>query len=415
MMPAVSDMTSFKWATVTSLFPLAIRLDGDTAPLAMVPDSLVDPTTLSIGSRVRVELTDRKCVIHGSYQDGNTSLETHAVLNMDPSVWWWYHENHSSNSSDPYAPPVAHKTSLSLVMLEGLITSRVAIPVGTVIATLPPAFRPLQRKRFTLSDAGTSGWGVSIETDGRILMTTAMGAGLLLSLSGIVYNNDPTLPRRVVPYLGTWSAVPGEPVLQVAVDALGRIFYEGCVASNGLTPGTYVAQLNAGEYNSVSGQLLLGNEFGSGGPMRRFDAPASPVGTSLGRISVGIPNLTANSKMAFDAISFNDTTNSLWTALSYTSGTNYGSGWQAGGMWHAPDGAVHLRGLGNFGAPTQSIAYIMGAMNPRYRQLFLSENADTYGRFDIAAATGIISNPTGKAGFYNMNHMTWWPLPIQAR
>jgi microcystin-dependent protein len=61
----ISDLTSFKWATVTVLTPLAIKLDGDTAALAMVPDSLVDPKTLSIGSRVRVELSMRKVVIHG--------------------------------------------------------------------------------------------------------------------------------------------------------------------------------------------------------------------------------------------------------------------------------------------------------------------------------------------------------------
>lgn len=61
----IRDITSFKWASVTGVNPLAILLDGDTEPLALIPDSLVDPTTLSIGSRVRVELSLRKVVIHG--------------------------------------------------------------------------------------------------------------------------------------------------------------------------------------------------------------------------------------------------------------------------------------------------------------------------------------------------------------
>ncbi|AXQ52885.1 minor tail protein [Microbacterium phage Neferthena] len=61
----IGDMTSFKWATVTSASPLAIKLDGDTDPLAMVPDSLIPALLLAAGDRVRVELTMRKVVIHG--------------------------------------------------------------------------------------------------------------------------------------------------------------------------------------------------------------------------------------------------------------------------------------------------------------------------------------------------------------
>lgn len=59
------DITSFKWATVKAIGPLAIQLDGDTAPLALIPDSLIDPQLLKVNDRVRVELSLRKVVIHG--------------------------------------------------------------------------------------------------------------------------------------------------------------------------------------------------------------------------------------------------------------------------------------------------------------------------------------------------------------
>ncbi|QKY80320.1 minor tail protein [Microbacterium phage Mercedes] len=61
------DITSFKWATVTASYPdpLAIKLDGDTAALALIPDSIVDPRDLYVGDRVRVELSLRKVVVHG--------------------------------------------------------------------------------------------------------------------------------------------------------------------------------------------------------------------------------------------------------------------------------------------------------------------------------------------------------------
>lgn len=65
MIRDIKDMTSFKWATVRGTGPLQIQLDGDADPLALIPDSLVDPTLLKVGDRVRVELSLRKVVIHG--------------------------------------------------------------------------------------------------------------------------------------------------------------------------------------------------------------------------------------------------------------------------------------------------------------------------------------------------------------
>lgn len=65
MITDLKDITSFKWATVVTAIPLSIKLDGDTAALALEPDSLVDPATLVPGDRVRVELSLRKAVVHG--------------------------------------------------------------------------------------------------------------------------------------------------------------------------------------------------------------------------------------------------------------------------------------------------------------------------------------------------------------
>jgi hypothetical protein len=58
----LSDST-FTWATVTALGPLRIRVDGDSAALVLTPESLV--AALLVGSRVRVEISDRRILIHG--------------------------------------------------------------------------------------------------------------------------------------------------------------------------------------------------------------------------------------------------------------------------------------------------------------------------------------------------------------
>ena len=60
-----NDLTSFKWATIKSVGPLSIQLDGDTSPLLLIPDTLINPASLAVNDRVRVELSLRKVVIHG--------------------------------------------------------------------------------------------------------------------------------------------------------------------------------------------------------------------------------------------------------------------------------------------------------------------------------------------------------------
>lgn len=65
MIRDIKDITSFKWGTVKELDPLRVKLDGDTDLLGFTPDSLVDPASLIVGDRVRVELSLRTAVVHG--------------------------------------------------------------------------------------------------------------------------------------------------------------------------------------------------------------------------------------------------------------------------------------------------------------------------------------------------------------
>ncbi|QIG58110.1 minor tail protein [Microbacterium phage Zepp] len=81
----IRDITSFKWATIKTVDPLSIQLDGDTAPLALIPDSLIDPLLLKVNDRVRVELSLRKVVIHGK-SNGVAPKEQGKVLLRPTSV-----------------------------------------------------------------------------------------------------------------------------------------------------------------------------------------------------------------------------------------------------------------------------------------------------------------------------------------
>ena len=63
-------MSKFFWASVTQVSPLRIKIDGDSSALLITPDSLVDPLSLVVGSRVRCELSDSKITVLG--QSGGT-------------------------------------------------------------------------------------------------------------------------------------------------------------------------------------------------------------------------------------------------------------------------------------------------------------------------------------------------------
>lgn len=64
---------AYSWATVTDVSPLAIQLDGDSAPLPSPPDSLV--AGLVAGSRVWCQLYRRRVIVLGSAQGGGTATE----------------------------------------------------------------------------------------------------------------------------------------------------------------------------------------------------------------------------------------------------------------------------------------------------------------------------------------------------
>lgn len=86
--------TSWNWATITSLSPLQIQLDGTSEPLAASPVSFVDPLALSIGSRVWVQSYGLRRYIH-SVSRAQAAAWTPCTLlvsgtqsrSNDPTAW----------------------------------------------------------------------------------------------------------------------------------------------------------------------------------------------------------------------------------------------------------------------------------------------------------------------------------------
>ena len=87
------NQSSFKWATVTSSAPLRIRLDGDDVPIDGMPDTLVDPASLTIGSRVLLLRQKRRTTIIGQGGGDSGGIPTATYIEyggtdtLDPAIW----------------------------------------------------------------------------------------------------------------------------------------------------------------------------------------------------------------------------------------------------------------------------------------------------------------------------------------
>jgi len=69
--PTVQEPSStFRWATITDLSPLRVRLDGESVELPITPECLVHPSVLTEGARVWVQLFGSRLLIHGVHQGG---------------------------------------------------------------------------------------------------------------------------------------------------------------------------------------------------------------------------------------------------------------------------------------------------------------------------------------------------------
>ena len=73
-------MASSRWATVTGISPLRIKLDGDTTAIPATPDSLIDPATLVVDDRVRTELSGNRLVVLGRAGGVTTATDAEAIL-----------------------------------------------------------------------------------------------------------------------------------------------------------------------------------------------------------------------------------------------------------------------------------------------------------------------------------------------
>ena len=144
---------SLRWATVTTVDPLTVTLDGETEALAGEPSRLIVPIA---GDRVLVAMRGRRAIVMGSASAGDTGWVTLSLENS----WVDY--------GTVYGTPAVRRIG-NQVWMRGLVKSGSA----ATCTTLDAQFRPANYYIATSQSAGVNGQRVNVSSDG----TVSFGAG----------------------------------------------------------------------------------------------------------------------------------------------------------------------------------------------------------------------------------------------
>lgn len=201
LLPGRSESTSdpgnsWRWATVTSVSPLAIRMDGESSPLAAVPQSLV--SGLAVGDRVWIQVAGRRVVVHGRAGGGPDGT----WQPWTPTVSGWTQGNGTLDCAYArWGDLVAFRVRFTV----GSTTS----PSGTAISFSPPVtprsgVRQVGTALFLDGSTRYMGW-TEIESGGDLLplaLTAVTGA-----VGGVITNRPHTWGGTDIMYLsGVYEA-----------------------------------------------------------------------------------------------------------------------------------------------------------------------------------------------------------------
>ena len=127
------QQNTYRWATVASLNPLRITLDGETVPLPITPDCLA--RGLAVGTRVWVQMWSRQVLVLGATASVVPAPE-YASFGFQDS-WFEY--------GGGFGPSRMVKTADGLVTVEGIFKhagKAMTANVAYNVATVPVGFRP---------------------------------------------------------------------------------------------------------------------------------------------------------------------------------------------------------------------------------------------------------------------------------
>ena len=148
----VATIPTLRWATVTNVNPLQVRLDGDLDPLLIPPQTVV--SGLPVGQRVICVEQNRRVIVIAAGRFGADIPWTEIALNTG-----WV--NYTGD------PALACKIN-GVIYLRGRVTRESGS--SNLIATLPPQFRPFDSALTWATWASIGTERLALNPDGTLVI-----------------------------------------------------------------------------------------------------------------------------------------------------------------------------------------------------------------------------------------------------
>lgn len=365
---------------------VSVTFDGESAPSSK-GYTWVSTYLPFRGDRVFLIPLGQSYIIGGKVTSSSAFVQ---YIPLTPQNGWGTFD---TGSSPAWAPPRVTRTPTGLVKVSGLIAGG-TITNGTTILTLPSRFCPLTSHNF-LADSADQSIGLTVNTDGTIVLNGGSPSTTWLSLDTIIFNNDPSVTWNNSPLINGWATVNGNPPAQYAKDAIGRLWNRGVIV-NPTTPTAdqtiyvepvgfrpdfqpHVANLSTGVFGFHTSNSA-GNytwKFGSGSTADFWVDQGVGIASGVGS----------------------------WTNATMSNGwLNYDpNNYAPARYWKDPDGVVHLQGLikgGTLGGAT--IFTLPVGMRPKLGLLYATASNNAFARCDIKA-DGTVAAAAGSATWYSLD------------
>jgi len=306
----------------------------------------------------------------------------------------WYTCNLQAGWTDfgiPYAGNEYTKTSNDFVMLHGLIHNGAAT-AGTVICTLPAAYRPSARLTFHTIAAGAAS-RIDVLPTGEVMIGYAAGNGWLV-LDGIQFMaSTSSISWTNLSLLNNWAPFGnGFATPQYGLDGAGRVQIQGVANHTATINNSAIAQVPAAYKPSLNLFAMAVSQTNS------YDLMTID---SAGNLA----NAFSNSGYFSTQATYYPSTYGGWITPTLTGlWSNFGSGWDTAQYTKSADGVVTVKGLIKSG--TTSAGTVVATLPAGYRPLATTimtvTGNNAYARFDLQP-NGQIVIDTASATFTSLN------------
>lgn len=393
----VSSFSTAFFATADS----TTNVGPGSAQTATTVDVTIAATTKATGEDISTTMTRRMSKLN-------------QVSPTDASSQWTYWPNGGGSGQlqnswisygSPFAPAAYIKTSGGVVFLKGLIRDG-TLTNGTVVAQLPPGYRPNTTVTVPVTArtaSGTNGAAVvQILTNGDITIWYVNNHPDIdwVSLDGIGFLLDGEYPMTQLTLQNGWTAFSSRH-LRYRADSMGRTHIRGQLVPGTTTSNTVIADLPSalqpGKYYHFMG----------GAPSNQYvhyaiDSPGAVVARGFSSAWQAFANMIYPS-------SFTGWTywpNGGGAGQLQSGWVNYSSTYPSASYTKAADGVVSLRGLIKDGSISSGsvIANLPAGYRPAERQIFDVVNNGGFARVDVLP-TGDITINTGvtSSGWLGLN------------